>query len=83
MRISSLMIKHMLIYTFISPGVPFLLVFFDDQEARQAIREDGLSGTLITVRCNSPPETGSEFEYCQALIEAIKAGKVIKSENFY
>lgn len=73
----------MLIYTFISPGVPFLLVFFDEHEAREAIREDGLTGTLITIRCKSPPEIGSEFEYCKALIEAIKTGKVIKSENFY
>jgi len=73
----------MLVYYLTSPCVPYLLVFFDDQEARQAIREDGLSGTLITVRCKSPPETGSEFEYCKALIEAIKTGKVIKTENFY
>ena len=73
----------MLIYTFISPGVPFLLVFFDENEAREAIREDDLTGTLLTVRCNSPPETGSELEYCKALIEAIKTGKIFKSENFY
>ena len=73
----------LLVWTLTSPCVPYLLVFFDDHEARQAIREDDLTGTLLTVRCKSPPETGSEFEYCKALIEAIKTGKVIKSENFY
>ena len=73
----------MLVYYLTSPCVPYLLVFFDESEARQAIREDGLTGTLITIQCKSPPETGSEFEYCKALIEAIKTGKVIKTENFY
>ena len=73
----------LLVFYLISPYVPFLLIFFDESEAREAIREDDLTGTLLTVRCKSPPETGSEFEYCKALIEAIKTGKVIKSENFY
>lgn len=73
----------MLIYTFISPGVPFLLVFFDEHEARQAIVEDGLTGTLLTVRCKSPPETGSELQYSRELLRELKKGKTIKSENFY
>lgn len=73
----------LLVYYLTSPDVPFLLVFFDESEARQAIREDDLTGTLITVRCKSPPETGSELEYSKALLESIKTGKVIKSENFY
>ena len=73
----------LLVYYLTSPDVPFLLVFFDESEARQAIREDDLTGTLITVRCKSPPETGSELEYSKALLESIKTGKVLKSENFY
>lgn len=73
----------MLVYYLTSPNVPFLLLFFDESEARQAIAEDGLTGTLITVRCNSPPETGSELDYCKALLESIKTGKVVKAENFY
>lgn len=73
----------MLVYTLTSPDVPFLLIFFDESEARQAIREDGLTGTLITVRCKSPPETGSELEYSKTLLESIKTGKVVKAENFY
>ena len=73
----------MLIYTFISPGVPFLLIFFDEHEARQAIREDGLTGTLITVRCKSPPETGSELQYSKELLRELKKGKPLMAENFY
>lgn len=73
----------LLVYCLTSPDIPYLLVFSSEQEAIHAIAEDGLTGTLITVRCKSPPETGSELEYCKALIEAIKTGKVIKSENFY
>lgn len=72
-----------IVWTLTSPDIPYLLIFFDDQEAMQAIREDGLTGTLITIRCKSPPETGSEFEYCKALLESIKTGKVVKAENFY
>ena len=73
----------LLVWTLTSPCVPYLLVFFDDQEARQAIREDDLTGTLLTVRCKSPPETGSELDFTKALLESIKTGRVIKSENFY
>lgn len=73
----------MLVYYLTSPSVPFLLIFFDESEARQAIMEDGLTGTLITVRCKSPPEIGSEHEYSKALLESIKQGKVVKAENFY
>ena len=73
----------LLVFYLISPYVPFLLIFFDESEAREAIREDGLTGTLITVRCKSPPETGNELDYCRALLASIKAGKIVKSENFY
>jgi hypothetical protein len=72
-----------IVQTLTSPDIPFLLIFFDESEAMKAIREDGLTGTLITVRCNSPPETGSELDYCKALLESIKKGKALKSENFY
>jgi hypothetical protein len=75
--------EKMLVYYLTSPSVPFLLVFHSESEARQAIAEDGLTGTLITVRCNSPPEIGSELEYSKALLESIKTGKVVKTENFY
>lgn len=73
----------MLVYYLTSPDVPYLLVFFDDQEARQAIMEDGLTGTLITIRCKSPPETGSELQYSKELLRELKKGKIINSENFY
>lgn len=73
----------LLVYYLTSPCVPYLLVFADESEARQAIREDGLTGTLITVRCKSPPETGSELDYCKYLLESIKTGKTLKAENFY
>lgn len=73
----------MLVFYLISPNVPFLLIFFDESEARQAIAEDGLTGTLITVRCKSPPETGSELEYTRTLLEAIKTGRAVNAENFY
>jgi hypothetical protein len=72
-----------IVQTLISPNPPNLLVFHSESEAMKAIREDGLNGTLITVRCKSPPETGSELDYCKSLLESIKKGKVIKAENFY
>ena len=73
----------LLVWTLTSPNAPFLLVFFDEKEARQAIREDDLTGTLMTVRCKSPPETGSELQYSKELLMELKKGKTIQSENFY
>ena len=73
----------LLVWTLTSPCVPYLLVFFDENEAREAIRDDDLTGTLLTVRCKSPPETGSELQYSKELLRELKKGKTLMAENFY